>query len=426
MYFKPSYLPHNGVAYDLVSSLAETLGLRLNKKIEIILASYLATAKKAKGKAFDWWIGNDNKTLKFWSLFDHVSNQSVREVYKLLKEHEYIGASAYVPDTTVELMGFGLPNWVVAKHLPNQTLEQATFIEANLPYVLVNKKEEYEDKLARRKHNRTAPKLGIKHVKKRFGRAYSRAYRPVKEMNSYWAKHPLHNPITNEFYSSARRIFHNASIRSGGRWYGGWTDYKSDQRFSFTIDNHPIVQVDVNAMILSLLSALTGKPMNTGSNSGVYQDAYQAVVCQIPTIINARKKVKQVIMELSGTGNPSKSKPSPDSKILEEEFTYIRDLCLQAYPALECLDNKRFNFPNDLSFHESNILTQTLLSLKEQGVVAYPVHDCVIVKQGREDDAVDTFRRVFKEYVNVDFDIALSVESNPSNKVRIAGRHPIV
>ena len=163
--------------------------------------------------------------------------------------------------------------------------------------------------------------------------------------------------------------------------------------------------------------------MNVG---GVYQDAYQAVVCQIPTITNARKKVKQVIMELTGTGNPSKSKPSPDSKILEEEFTYIRDLCLQAYPALECLDNKRFNFPNDLSFHESNILTQTLLSLKQQGVVAYPVHDCVIVKQGREDDAVDTFRRVFKEYVNVDFDIALSVESNPSNKVRIEGRHPIV
>ena len=426
MYFKPSYLPHNDVAYDLVSSLAETLGLRLNKKIEIILASYLATAKKAKGKAFDWWTGNDNKTLKFWSLFDHVSNQSVREVYKLLKEHEYIGASAYVPDTTVELMGIGIPNWIVAKNLPNQTLEEATFIEANLPYVLVNKKEEYEDKLARRKHNRTAPKLGIKHVKKRFGRAYSRAYRPVKEMNSYWAKHPLHNPITNEFYSSARRIFHNASIKSGGRWYGGWMEYSSNQRFSFTIDNHPIVQVDVNAMILSLLSALTGKPMNTGSNSGAYEDAYQAVVCQIPNVTNARKKVKQVIMELTGTGNASKCKPSPDSKILEEEFTYIRDLCLQAYPALECLDNKRFNFPNDLSYHESNILTQTLLSLKEQGVVAYPVHDCVIVKQGREDDAVDTFRRVFKEYVNVDFDIALSVESNPSNKVRIEGRHSIV
>ena len=158
-------------------------------------------------------------------------------------------------------------------------------------------------------------------------------------------------------------------------------EYSSNQRFSFTIDNHPIVQVDVNAMILSLLSALTGKPMNTGSNSGVYQDAYQAVVGQIPTITNARKKVKQVIMELTGTGNASKSKPSPDGKILEEEFTHIRDLCLQAYPALECLDNKRFNFPNDLSFHEFNILTQTLLSLKEQGVVAYPVHDCVIVKQ---------------------------------------------
>ena len=77
-------------------------------------------------------------------------------------------------------MGFGLPNWVVAKNLPNQTLEEATFIEANLPYVLVNKMEEYEEKQARRNHNRAAPKLGITYVKKKFGRAYSKRLQTSK------------------------------------------------------------------------------------------------------------------------------------------------------------------------------------------------------------------------------------------------------
>ena len=35
MYFKPSYLPSNGAANILVRSLAEELGLLLNKKYEI-------------------------------------------------------------------------------------------------------------------------------------------------------------------------------------------------------------------------------------------------------------------------------------------------------------------------------------------------------------------------------------------------------
>ena len=86
MYFKPSYLPYNGAANIMVRSLAEELGLSLTKKYEIILASFLAVSKKVNGKAFDWWIGNDNENLKFWSLFPNVSNQSIREVYKLLKQ----------------------------------------------------------------------------------------------------------------------------------------------------------------------------------------------------------------------------------------------------------------------------------------------------------------------------------------------------
>ena len=87
MYFKPSYLPSNGAANILVRSLAEELGLSLNKKYKIILASYLAIAKKVNGQAFDWGTENENKNLKFWSLFPNVSSRSVSEVYKLLKDY---------------------------------------------------------------------------------------------------------------------------------------------------------------------------------------------------------------------------------------------------------------------------------------------------------------------------------------------------
>ena len=61
------------------------------------------------------------------------------------------------------------------------------------------------------------------------------------------------------------------------------------------------------------------------------------------------------------------------------------------------------------------------------GIVAYPVHDCIIVRMGDEFDAMETFKRVFRNYVssfespNVDLDLALTVKFDPSNKVGIQG-----
>ena len=430
MYFKPSYLPSNGAANILVRSLAEELGLSLNKKYEILLASFLAVAKKVNGQAFDWWTGNDDKNQKFWSLFPYVSSKSVSEVYRLLKDYGYIGAIADVKASVIDSAGFEQSNWIKAQRLPKYFMEEAAFIESNLPLVLVNRPEIYEDTMVRKNQYFAARTRGVKQLKQEFGEDYILAYRSVKEMNAFWSQHPLYNPIAKEFYASARRIFHNDSIKSGGHWYGGWANFKSNQLCSFTIDSHSVVQIDANAMILCLLSSLTGNPMNM---IGSFKDVYQAVFSQIPNIANSRDKVKQVIMELVGSGDPYKEKPSLGSEILDNfgEYIHIRDLCLKAYPALKCLNKEHFNFINDLSYHEANILTRTLLNLKQIGVVAYPERGGLIVGLGDEFDAVEIFKKVFKNYVysfqklnklpELDLDIALTVKFDPSNKVRIEG-----
>ena len=159
MYFKPSYLPSNGAANILVRSLAEELGLSLNKKYEIVLASFLAVAKKVNGQAFDWWTGNDNKNLKFWSLFPNVSSKSVSEVYKLLKDYGYIGAIADVKASVIDSAGFEKSNWIKAQRLPKYFMEEAAFIESNLPLVLVNQPEIYKDKIATENQYFSATKL---------------------------------------------------------------------------------------------------------------------------------------------------------------------------------------------------------------------------------------------------------------------------
>ena len=430
MYFKPSYLPSNGAANILVRSLAEELGLLLNKKYEIILASFLAVAKKVDGQAFDWWTGTDNKNLKFWSLFPNVSSKSVSEVYKLLKDYGYIGATVDVKASVFDSYGFDKSNWIKAQRLPKYFMEEAAFIESNLPLVLVSQTETYENRIVMGKQYFSAPKLGIKQLEQEFGEDYTQAYRSVQEMNAFWSQYPLYNPIADEFYASARRIFHNKSIKSGGHWYGGWTAFNPNQLCSFSIDSHPVVQINTNAMILCLLSSLTGKPMNM---IGSFKDVYQAVFSQIPNIANSRDKVKQVIMELVGSGDPNKEKPSSDSEILDNvgEYIDIRDRCLQAYPALKCLNTEYFNFINDLSYHEADILTLTLLNLKQIGVVAYPERGGLIVRLGDEFNAVETLKKAYKDYVysfqklnklpELDLDIALTVKFDPTNKVVVEG-----
>ena len=157
---------------------------------------------------------------------------------------------------------------------------------------------------------------------------------------------------------------------------------------------------------------------------------------QLPNIENARDKVKQVFVELIGTGNPNKREPSKQSKnILEnvEEFVLIRDLAMDMYPALNDLNKKHMHFTDALSFHEANILTNTLLQLKKQGVVAYPIHDCVLVKEKHQSIAVKTFRAEFSKYVSayqsknnlsyLTIKLAVSVESKTKPKVRMQGRY---
>lgn len=457
MHYKPSYLPHNDVARDLVQSIAEQLGLSLNQKHEIVLASFLATAKARDSAPFNWMVGNENKNLKFYSHYPNVGVKVINKVRGLLMEHGLLSdttkrkkelldqsiaamfGSLGIEDATDAAQMFGVTsklNPISEVTAMVKGLDDAIFVEANLPLVQVNEAETWEDRLQRNSQDEKRQRMGITKVKSTFRSEYSKAVRPLKAMNAYWQQHPLYNPIQNEYYAAATRIFHNASITSGGRWYGGWINkeyIKAEQRLDFLIDGEPVCEVDLNASLPTLLSCLVSKPMRIGET---WTDAYQCLVDQLPNIENARDKVKQVFVELIGTGNPNKREPSKQpNSILEnvDEFVLIRDLALDMYPALNDLNKKHMNFTDALSFHEANILTNTLLQLKQQGVVAYPIHDCVMVKEKHKDIAVKTFRAEFSKYVatyqsknNLSYltiKMAVSVESKTNSKVRMQGRY---
>ena len=464
--FQPHYLPHNQAAELLTNAIARELNLSLSgktgQKHEIIIASFLCAVKYRNENTIVWRTGKDNQDSDYWA-FNPKVGQSVS--LKICTAFEDAGFISRVTDEghinliasqeLDPLMKAEMLSWlnrgkrtpaalfeVNTDMLDIDALAEASFVEANRPHVYLNKAEQSKERIDRKKRRDSAPKHSLTTIKETYGPAYSRAVRSVKHMNTMWLQHPLHLPKTHGstemYFASATRIFHNGNFDSGGRWYGGWTSLTRETRKHLTIDGEAVVEVDLNASLLTLLSCIVSQPMLC---SDTWDDAYAAVTERLdfdePYEVS-RAKVKQVIVELIGTGNPHKAEPamndkdSPfdDSETSKKQFSHIRDLCHQVYPALLSLNNN-MNFIAALSFHEASMITQTMLRLKDMGVAAYSMHDGLIVKQSNAETTVSTFREVYDEYVTthqvkhrltkLGISVPLSVEGINVAKHRHAG-----
>ncbi|MDA9892062.1 hypothetical protein N9D47_05535 [Planktomarina temperata] len=469
--FKPQYLPYNDDAHALVEALAVELGLSLKgitgAKHKTILASFLYCVQEADDGAYlDWSGGTTSQDTTGFSFFPATGSATVVKVRTKLVDAGYVilGADLLAREVSPEmqeLMGLSTQterkrniNSYRINEMPlfdDSRLETALFLDAQRPYVMVNKPEKYTDRVERKAANIKAPKLSWKKVYEgKHKRTATAATRPVMEMNTYWAKHPLTLPATNtdsaKLFACATRIFHNGSLISGGRWYGGWTNLKSDKRLHMRIDDEPICEIDLNGSQPTLFSALLGIRMNVGGNT--WTDVYASVVERLDageeeTLL--RKMVKQVIVEMLGSGNsnrtgPASTKPpkNPDEPQLFFDTDYSKQMYLQiqrealeVFPALKHLDTKYYNATGFLSYHESEILTLSLLRLKELGVPAYGVHDCVVVKQSDKHTAVKTYRSVIRDYVVkhqkannhpiLNIEVGLTIEELGMDKVKLAG-----
>ena len=468
--FKPQYLPYNDDAHALVEALAAELGLTLNaatgEKHKAILASFLYCVQEAGvGAYLNWSGGTTSQDTTGFSFFPATGAATVRSVRAKLVEAGYVILSAdllarEIPAVMQELMGVKRQterkrdiNTYRINEMPllaHPRLNSALFVDAQRPYVMVNKPEGYTDKVERKAANIKAPKLSWSEVYKgKQGRQASAAAKPVKEMNAFWAKHPLVLPATNtdraQHFACATRIFHDGSLISGGRWYFGFTNLKSHKRLHMRIDDEPVCEIDINASQPTLFSSLLGTRMNVGDT---WTDVYASVVERLDAGEEEkllRKMVKQVIVEMLGSGNcnrtgPASTKPpkKPDEPQLffdtdysKQMYLQIQSAALKVFPALKHLDAKYYNATGFLSYHESEILTLTLLELKAMGVPAYGVHDCVVVKQSDKDKAVKTYRTVIREYVvkhqrvnnhpHLNIEVGLTIEDLGMDKVKLAG-----
>ena len=78
-------------------------------------------------------------------------------------------------------------------------------------------------------------------------------------------------------------------------------------------------------------------------------------------------------------------------------------------------------------------MQQTLVALMHQGVPAYPVHDCCLVKKSDQTKAVETYRAIIREYVlthnrlnnteEINITVPVSIEDAGMVKVRLSGSY---
>jgi hypothetical protein len=223
----------------------------------------------------------------------------------------------------------------------------------------------------------------------------------------------------------------------GGRYYGAWTNLKGDYRLQSTIDGEPIVSIDLNASQPTLFNALMGVKMNLGDSwYDLYGEAVSDLAKSVDDYEPLRNKIKQVAVEIIGTGNPFKDKPAKAGKcVFDEEtneYSVIRKRLLGVAPALMFMDNAYHNGAGFISYHEAEMMTLVLHRLMAFSIPAYPVHDCLMVKASHQEEAMTVLRNTIQAYIIahckqnkrpniISLVVPVSIESNGKKKARIKG-----
>ena len=174
------------------------------------------------GAYLDWSGGTTSQDTTGFSFFPATGASTVVKVRTKLVDAGYVilGADLLARELPAELQELiGEPTQRERKRdinsyrinemplLDDPRLTSALFVDAQRPYVMVNKPEKYTDRVERKAANIKAPKLSWDEVYGgRQKRRATAAARAVMEMNAYWAKHPLTLPATNTDRCQALRM----------------------------------------------------------------------------------------------------------------------------------------------------------------------------------------------------------------------------
>lgn len=184
-----------------------------------------------------------------------------------------------------------------------------------------------------------------------------------------------------------KRIFNNGSFEAGGRLNGGFWQHlsSSDRRAGLTIDDQDVVSLDFAQSALRMAYAEAGVEPPVG-------DLYL-----VRGLESYRDEVKQIINALLCDDSPRHRFPRGARGRLPKHWKFERAYYAIARhhgPIVHLFGSSR---GLRYMYQESQILIRTLSELKSKGIVALPVHDCVLVASSHGLTAKSVMERAFKE-----------------------------
>jgi hypothetical protein len=243
----------------------------------------------------------------------------------------------------------------------------------------------------------------IKGSRQQDGRPPSGLAEDVQAQNELAAATEVTFPTeTRCYHPQWLRVFH-ASWHLQGRWYpyghggdlaagqvGSYAGLKAAQRAMMLIGGMPVVELDVHASQLTLLLGLSGQPLPDHDDLYELHDYDRAVV-------------KQWVLETCGKGRPptrwSRKLPA-DAPARAERIGEVGAAVVRRFPALKQPD---LIVPDDLvaeirrpahelvthylAAREAEAMTSAMRRLRQQGILALPVHDSLIVPASAQEAA---------------------------------------
>lgn len=195
-----------------------------------------------------------------------------------------------------------------------------------------------------------------------------------------------------------KRIFNNSDLSCGGRLYGGFWQPMSDTKRleEILIDREPVAILDYDQMSLAIAYGLSGLPLPEGD---LYEiDGLSRVVDREP-----RPTVKQVGNAMMNRKTPLTEYPKGISPLTYQggEEVYRARWLAEAIrekhaPIADWFEQGR---GLELQRRDSDIATDVLLRLIDEGIVALPVHDAFIVPLSKKGYVRSVMIDTFREHV---------------------------
>lgn len=403
---------------------------------------------------------SDNKECPFlgvkwrndaWSMFPLVGKDLAKKIIPELLQHfdakqiEGSGSSNLVQDKEGKWSNDPKMSMYEVDLVKAEQFKTLRFIQTGLPHIKINKSESRRQRDARRAEKKAKPYLNNTKARQLFGDLHRNSDSRIERLNAFWRCNPLILP-NGHAAASATRVYHDGRMDAGGRLYGAWTGLdKATERLHCTIGGEPICELDIRASQPTLFSSLLGYRMGGLGKGDTWGDVYaelsslwavntwwadhDLLIDKIDLITRNRKVSKGVVVALIGSGNSLKAKASEELAnehgLTQTGWLSFRDTLIRTIPALECLEPRYdkdgnlsgyMNGAGFLSYHESEIMMLTLERLMDDGIPAYPVHDCLMVKVSEVKQSAYVFRDTIREYCKtlsgLEVLVPLSVESS--------------